>query len=95
MGTTVDDLIALKDQACGAAYTVAALLDDDFVARFKKATDPEHGSNDDEHELLLELYEGVRNAKSQADDVVNADQLYDAADESDASSIEDYEENYS
>lgn len=73
MGTTVDDLVDLKDNAVGVAYKAVEAV----LAVFGESTEGAMG------ELLTE-----------ARDVVERAELYDAADESEAVSIEDYEENY-
>lgn len=71
MGTTVDDLIDLKDMAVALAYSVRAALADRAVPLAQ----------------LSDLH-------SRAESVVERAELYDAAEESDAVSIEDYEENH-
>jgi hypothetical protein len=66
MSTTIDDLIAVKDQALSACYAVVA----------------KHENGD------------LAVAVQQCREAIEYGELYDAAEESDAVSIEDYEENY-
>jgi hypothetical protein len=73
VGTTVDDLIDLKDNAVAVSYRAVEAV----LAVFGETAEGAMG------DLLAE-----------ARDVRDRAELYDAADESDAVSIEDYEENY-
>lgn len=69
MGTTVDDLIELKDQAVAACAAAAAAW-------------------------ASSKLDAIESAARLCEEAVERGELYDAAEESDAVSIEDYEENY-